>query len=159
MGKKNESDRKPVSTTSSRLPEKKKLFSPGYPITDLNLSMITSLYGARKHPRLHTMEFHTGIDIDTKLGEPVLSVAEGVIIFSGKQGGYGNVIIVEHSERFCTVYAHLSLMLVKKGEIVRRGEAIGKVGVTGNSTGSHLHFEVRVGGKTVNPLDFLNIVK
>ncbi|MCK4538502.1 MAG: M23 family metallopeptidase [Candidatus Krumholzibacteria bacterium] len=160
MGKKRDNEQKsaPPATTKRQL-KPEKTASLGNPVGDFNISMITSLYGLRKHPRHKTMEFHPGIDIDTEMGEAVLSVADGVIIFSGKQGGYGNVIIVEHSEEFCTVYAHLALMVVTKGDVVHRGELIGNVGVTGNSTGSHLHFEVRINGKTVDPLDYLKISK
>ena len=160
MGKKSDNNQAPVPPTiTSRQPETEKISSLRHPVADFNISMITSLYGVRKHPRHQTVEFHPGVDIDTKMGEAVLSAADGVIIFSGKQGGYGNVIIVEHSEGFCTVYAHLALMIVRKGDLVHRGELIGNVGVTGNSTGSHLHFEVRIGGKTVDPLDYLKIGK
>jgi murein DD-endopeptidase MepM/ murein hydrolase activator NlpD len=146
-------------TIVDKSPETEEITSLGYPVSDFNVSMITSLYGIRKHPRHHTVEFHPGIDIDTKMGEPVLSAADGVIIFSGKQGGYGNVIIVEHTKGFCTVYAHLAPMILGKGEDVFRGELIGNVGMTGNSTGSHLHFEVRADGKTVDPFDYLKMGK
>lgn len=109
----------------------------------------------RTHPLYHTKEFHPGIDITGVVGEDVYAVAAGSIIFSGKQRGYGKVLIVDHGNRLYSVYAHLSVILAAKGASVNAGERIGKIGLTGNSTGAHLHFEVRKGEKAVNPLDYL----
>ena len=89
------------------------------------------------------------------MGEDVLSAAPGTVIFAGRQSGFGKVVIIEHGKRFCTVSAHLSSMLVSEGEGVERGQVIGRVGKSGNATGTHLHFEIRVAGKSVDPLKYL----
>ncbi len=129
------------------------LFSP--PIRNYSTRRLTSRFGVRKNPRYGTREFHHGIDIKAEMGEDVLSAAPGTVIFAGRQSGFGNVVIIDHGKRFCTVSAHLSSMLVKEGESVERGQAIGKVGRSGNATGTHLHFEIRVAGKSVDPLQYL----
>jgi murein DD-endopeptidase MepM/ murein hydrolase activator NlpD len=116
---------------------------------------ITSVYGFRSHPIFKTRDFHSGIDIANVTFTPVLCTADGKIIFSGKQSGYGNVIVVEHGHNYRTVYAHLSKKLVKVGENVARGQTIAKMGSTGSSTGPHLHYEVHFKGRTVNPKPYL----
>ena len=90
------------------------------------------------------------------MGEDVLAAAPGTVIFAGKQSGFGKVVIIDHGKRFCTVSAHLSSMLVEEGERVERGTVIGKVGKSGNATGTHLHFEIRVAGKSVDPMQYLS---
>ncbi len=116
---------------------------------------MTSRFGVRKNPRYGTREFHHGIDIKAEMGEDVLSAAPGTVIFAGRQSGFGKVVIIDHGRRFCTVSAHLSSMLVGEGDSVERGEVIGRIGKSGNATGTHLHFEIRVAGKSVDPLKYL----
>jgi murein DD-endopeptidase MepM/ murein hydrolase activator NlpD len=129
------------------------LFSP--PIRNYSERRLTSRFGVRKNPRYGTREFHHGIDIKAKMGEDVLSAAPGTVIFAGRQSGFGKVVIIDHGKRFCTVSAHLSSMLVNEGDSVQRGEVIGTVGRSGNATGTHLHFEIRVAGKSVDPLKYV----
>ena len=128
-------------------------FSP--PIKNYSTHRLTSRFGVRKDPRHGTREFHHGIDIKARMGEDVLSAAPGTVIFAGRQSGFGKVVIIDHGKRFCTVSAHLSSMLVGEGERVERGAVIGKVGKSGNATGTHLHFEIRMAGKSVDPLQYL----
>lgn len=110
---------------------------------------ITSPFGRRWG------EFHTGIDIDGVTGEPVGAAAGGVVIEAGRDGNYGKMVMIRHSNGLVTRYAHLSSINVSAGDNVSKGELIGRVGSTGRSTGSHLHFEVISGGKVVNPRKFL----
>ncbi len=105
----------------------------------------------RKHPILGYVRPHQGIDYAAPTGTPVRTVGDGVVTFSGTQGGYGKIIIVKHSNGFETQYAHLSSRLVKKGDRVSRGEIIGKVGSTGLSTGPHLDYRIKQNGKFINP--------
>ena len=125
------------------------------PVRSYSEKRITSLYGERRDPRYNTREFHYGIDIKAAEGDAALASAAGKVIFSGRQRGFGKVVIIEHGERLCTVYAHLSSLKVKKGARVESGEVVGRIGRTGNATGVHLHFEVRKEGKAINPLDYL----
>jgi murein DD-endopeptidase MepM/ murein hydrolase activator NlpD/3D (Asp-Asp-Asp) domain-containing protein len=105
---------------------------------------VTSPYGMRYHPIYGENRMHTGIDIGAPHGTPVYAVKDGYVVYKGVMGGYGNTILVEHGD--CrTLYAHLSKITVKAGEMVQAGQKIGEVGSTGNSTGPHLHFEVRTG--------------
>lgn len=110
---------------------------------------ISSPYGKRGRG------FHTGIDIANKKGTPVSAAAGGKVTSAGWSGGYGYCIIVDHGNGMKTRYAHLSKILVSVGDSVSRGEKIGEVGSTGNSTGPHLHFEVIVNGSTKNPINYL----
>lgn len=98
---------------------------------------------------------HAGIDMAGPVGTPIYAAGEGVVTFAGWQRGYGNVIKVEHALGTETRYAHLSRIAVKRGQKVSRGARIGDMGNTGRSTGPHLHYEVRVNGKAVNPLSFI----
>ncbi len=125
------------------------------PVRDYSSRRLTSRYGVRKDPRYNTKEFHHGIDIKAESGDDVFASAPGTVIFSGKQSGFGKVIIIDHGKRFCTVSAHLSSILVNEGSRVGRGDVIGKVGRSGNATGVHLHFELRIEGKSVDPLRYL----
>jgi murein DD-endopeptidase MepM/ murein hydrolase activator NlpD len=98
---------------------------------------------------------HEGIDLAAPEGTPVRAAAQGTVIFAGTQRGYGNLVVVAHSEDLVTVYAHNQRNLVKKGARVGRGQQIARVGHTGNATGPHLHFEVRVRTHPHDPLGFL----
>ncbi len=118
---------------------------------------ITSPFGMRLDPFTHIMKFHTGVDIAAPIGTPVHAAKSGKVIFSGRQRGYGNIVIIQHSNNIITKYAHNSKLLVKKGDYVTQGEIISRVGSTGRSTGPHLHFEIRVKNKAVNPLTFVKV--
>lgn len=110
---------------------------------------ITSGFG-RRWRRLHA-----GIDIAAHRGTPIHVVRDGVVVFAGRMGGYGNFVIVQHSGGIATCYAHQSRIAVRRGQRVHTGDVIGYVGSTGHSTGNHLHFEVRIGGAPRNPRRFL----
>lgn len=118
-------------------------------------SLITSPYGNRLHPILRIYSIHTGIDIAGKSGANILSANTGTVIVSGWQNAYGNTVVVDHGGGITTLYAHMSKIIVSKGDEVSAGDIIGRVGSTGWSTGPHLHFEVRVDGKTKNPLEYV----
>jgi murein DD-endopeptidase MepM/ murein hydrolase activator NlpD len=124
--------------------------APGY---------ISSRYGGRNDPFGRGRAHHQGIDIDANSGDPVTAAAEGVVSFSGVRGGYGNVVEIDHGNGYKTLYAHNSANLVKAGDVVRAGQRIAKVGSTGRSTGSHLHFEVQLNGRQVNPRQYLEKVR
>ncbi|MDO5641567.1 MAG: DUF5930 domain-containing protein [Paracoccus sp. (in: a-proteobacteria)] len=98
---------------------------------------------------------HRGIDLAAASGTPILATGDGVVKFAGRQSGYGNLIIIEHALGTETRYAHLSQIRVKAGQRVSRGSQIGDMGNTGRSTGTHLHYEVRVNGEAVNPMSFI----
>jgi len=121
--------------------------APGY---------ISSRFGGRTDPFGRGWAHHGGIDIDANMGDPVTAAAEGVVSFSGVRNGYGNVVEIDHGNGYKTIYAHNSSNLVRAGDIVRAGQQIAKVGSTGRSTGSHLHFEVRLNGRQVNPRQYLD---
>lgn len=116
---------------------------------------ISSSFGMRSSPFQRGVNFHRGLDIAAPLGTPVYAPAKGVVAFAGIQSGYGNVIFVKHRAGISTRYGHLSKILVKEGQKVERGDVIGLVGNTGRSTGPHLHYEVRVGGVSVNPMKYI----
>jgi murein DD-endopeptidase MepM/ murein hydrolase activator NlpD len=116
---------------------------------------ITSYFGWRVHPILHKKKYHSGLDIAVGTGTPIAAADTGVVIFCGRNGGYGNMIALDHGNEISTVYAHCSVLLVTNGQTVAKGDTIGKVGSTGFSTGPHLHFEVRKNGVPVNPMSSL----
>jgi murein DD-endopeptidase MepM/ murein hydrolase activator NlpD len=116
---------------------------------------ISSRFGRRLHPIFHTWRMHAGVDIGAGYGTPVRAAAAGQVVVAGVITGYGNAIVVDHGDGIATLYGHLSRFGVRRGAQVDAGEAIGAVGNTGNSTGPHLHFEVRVNGTPVDPLPYL----
>jgi murein DD-endopeptidase MepM/ murein hydrolase activator NlpD len=113
-------------------------------------------FGHRNDPFLGEGAFHPGVDITAPMGTTVRTTADGVVVQAEMvSGGYGRLIIVDHGNGLQTYYAHLSKILVHAGQEIRRGEAVGQVGSSGRTTGSHLHYEVRVGGAPVNPYKYL----
>ena len=120
-----------------------------------DLPRLSSGFGWRRDPILGTRALHSGIDIPGPLRSPVLAAAGGVVHFAGRAGGYGNMIEVDHGGGLVTRYAHLSRFLVESGARVERGQEIAMMGSTGRSTGSHLHFEVRLNGAATGPLAWL----
>mgnify|MGYP006169564389 CR=1 FL=1 len=118
-------------------------------------SYITSGFGGRADPFGGGGQNHKGIDFKARVGDPVLSVADGVVSFAGVKGGYGNVIDVDHGNGYVTRYAHNSRLSVRAGDLVRVGQEVAKAGSTGRSTGAHVHFEVWENGRVVNPRKFL----
>lgn len=112
---------------------------------------ITSPFGWRSNPFGGAPEFHQGLDIAAPSGTTVTAAAAGTVIMAQWYGGYGNYILIDHGGGYSTGYGHLSAIYVSNGQFVKRGQAIGAVGSTGASTGPHLHFEVRIDGKPVDP--------
>jgi murein DD-endopeptidase MepM/ murein hydrolase activator NlpD len=120
-------------------------------------SYITSGFGGRADPFGGGGAFHKGIDFKASVGDPVLTVADGVVSFAGVKSGYGNVVDVDHGNGYVTRYAHNSRLVVRVGDLVRVGQEIAKAGSTGRSTGAHVHFEVWENGGVVNPRKFLGV--
>jgi len=116
---------------------------------------MTSQFGRRMHPLLRRLAIHTGIDLRGDVGEPVRATATGKVTIAGRAGGYGNMVEISHGNGLATRYAHLSVINVKIGQVVRIGEIIGRIGSTGRATGPHLHYETRVNGEAVDPQKFL----
>ena len=112
---------------------------------------VTSEFGARIHPISNELRFHAGIDIAKPSGSPIYSAFDGTVIEAASDEWNGNYIKLSHDNDIVTVYCHCNKLNVKKGQIIRAGEVIGTVGSTGNSTGPHLHFELRINGKSYNP--------
>ncbi len=112
---------------------------------------ITSPFGMRIHPGTGAFKMHTGIDIGAPMGATITAAAAGRIIFAGWESGYGNTIIVDHGGQTSTLYGHCSQIFVSNNQDVQRGQAIGAVGATGDATGPHLHFEIRINGVAIDP--------
>lgn len=121
-------------------------------------TVITSNYGVREHPIQGIVKEHTGIDIgNAPLGTPVVAAEEGIVTYAGWLGGYGNCVMINHGDGIVTLYGHGNKILTSVGTKVQQGDTIMEVGSTGNSTGPHLHFEVRVNGVCDNPLKYVNV--
>jgi len=138
----------------SRL-ERAVAFTPmGYP----RVSALTSYFGYRSDPfDSGHAEFHPGIDFRGQYGDAARCTANGKVVSAGWMGGYGNCVRIAHTNGYETLYGHLSHINVHVGEEVTAGQVIGKVGSTGRSTGTHLHYEVRKNGKAINPISFLSL--
>ncbi|HHV62984.1 MAG TPA: peptidoglycan DD-metalloendopeptidase family protein [Firmicutes bacterium] len=117
---------------------------------------ISSSFGSRRHPVTGVYHHHTGIDIATATGTPVRATAKGVVSYAGWQGGYGLVVIINHGGGITTVYGHNSRLVVHAGQQVAKGQVIAYSGCTGTSTGPHVHYEVRLGGKPVDPRRYMH---
>jgi murein DD-endopeptidase MepM/ murein hydrolase activator NlpD len=120
---------------------------------------LASGYGVRSDPFSGEGAYHTGLDITSSIGTHVAATADGVVVQAGMSsgfGGYGRLVIVDHGNGYQTYYGHLSRVRVMIGQQIRQGDVVGDVGMSGRSTGPHLHYEVRVGAAPVNPYRFLN---
>jgi len=120
-------------------------------------SSISSGYGYRQRPIGTGTEFHTGYDIPASYGSAIVAAEAGTVIYAGWINGYGNTVMVNHGNGLVTLYGHCSSLTVSKGDVVSRGDQIAKVGSTGNSTGNHCHFEVRLNGSHVSPEPYLGV--
>lgn len=129
------------------------------PIDKKNAFLLESGYGERMHPILRVVQMHTGIDLSTEEGTPVVSTQEGVVMKAKLVDAWGNIIVVQHDGGYSTSYSHLKSMNVKEGDKVHQGEKIGLVGHTGLSTKDHLHFELLRNGKAVDPIVYLPTIK
>ena len=118
---------------------------------------ITSGFGYRSDPIAGSPAFHAGLDFKGPTGAPIYSAAKGKVTFVGRRPGYGNCVEINHGNGLRTRYAHMSAFRTRPGALVTAGQVIGAVGSTGRSTGPHLHFEVRLHGRPVNPRPFLEV--
>lgn len=116
---------------------------------------LSSVMGYRTDPMTGGRDYHPGLDIAGDKGQPVYATASGTVVQAGYQGAYGNLVVLDHGFGLQTRYGHLSGFAVKKGERVKKGDVIGRVGATGRATGNHLHYEVLANGKLLNPLRLL----
>ncbi|HEX8446544.1 MAG TPA: M23 family metallopeptidase [Sphingomonas sp.] len=124
------------------------------PVT-LKTINFTSGFGVRSDPFRHSAAMHAGIDLAGPLGTPIYATADGVVSKAGWGNGYGNMVEISHGAGMETRYGHMSKLLVSPNTRVHRGQLIGLMGSTGRSTGSHLHYEVRIDGRAVNPIPYL----
>lgn len=124
------------------------------PISSKYLKTMASGYGHRRDPVYGTTRFHAGMDFSADIGTPVYATGDGTVVHSSWSSGYGNTVDINHGYNYMTRYAHLSEILVRDGQQVKRGDLIGKVGNTGKSTGPHLHYEVRFRGEPQNPVNY-----
>jgi len=112
-------------------------------------------FGSRRDPFTGGADYHPGLDISAERGDPVVATANGTVVTAQRSGAYGNMIVIDHGFGISTRYAHLDSFRIKTGDTVRRGDVVGFAGSTGRSTGDHLHYEVLVYGRHLNPLQFL----
>lgn len=134
-----------AATTKASIPSRE-------PVENIDLS---SNFGTRADPFNGRARMHQGIDIRGAVGTPVYATADGIVSRSERVGGYGNLVEINHGNGLETRYGHLSRLIAQPNEFVRRGQLIGLMGSTGRSTGSHLHYEVRIEGSAVNPLPYI----
>lgn len=126
-----------------------------WPVKRTRRAIITSRFGYRKDPFTRNLSFHDGFDISAPYGSTIVATGDGKVIFSGWDRYLGNCVKIDHGDGLVTVYGHMQRTSVKLGDEVQRDQEIGKVGSTGRSTGAHVHYEVRIRGKAVNPETYL----
>jgi murein DD-endopeptidase MepM/ murein hydrolase activator NlpD len=124
------------------------------PLSNKDLTRTSSGFGMRIDPIYHTPRFHTGMDFTAPIGTEIYATGDGTVIMQGWKQGYGNCIMIDHGFGYKTLYGHNSKNLVQVGQKVVRGEVIGHVGNTGKSVGPHLHYEVLLHDKYVNPYNY-----
>lgn len=124
------------------------------PISNKDLKKTASGYGVRIDPIYKTTKFHHGMDFSANTGTPIYATGDGTVVSAGWESGYGKTVEIDHGFGYRTRYAHMHQIGVKRGQKVTRGEVIGEVGSTGKSTGPHLHYEVVVKGRKVNPINY-----
>lgn len=120
---------------------------------------ITSRYGKRKDPLNKKSAFHSGIDIRGKNGDKIFATGDGIVKKAFRNGGHGNYVMIDHGNGYTTSFSHMKKFVVRKGDRVERGQLIGYVGNSGRSTGPHLHYEIALDKKTINPHKFMQIAK
>ncbi|HVJ65066.1 MAG TPA: M23 family metallopeptidase [Bdellovibrionota bacterium] len=137
-------------TTHKQIYEPPKATPPFMLIWPMQNPVVTEFFGWRKR------RMHEGIDFKARVGDPVFSAGDGRVVYAGRGlRGYGKMVLIQHEGAWSTLYAHLSAVLLKQGQIITKGQLIGKAGSTGRSTGPHLHFEVRYGADPVDPMVYL----
>ncbi len=139
----------------SHLEEHRNLLAATPAIKPVDGGWYSSSFGYRKSPFTGRREFHKGLDISAKRGTPIYATGDGVIVYSGNKGLMGKTIVIDHGYGLVTRYGHAKELLKKKGDRVKRGDVIAKVGNTGRSTGPHVHYEVKVDGVRVNPKNYI----
>jgi len=127
-----------------------------FPLDIDNFKRISDYYGSRKHPILNKWRMHKGIDFAGKLNSDIYAAGDGVVKSVRYSSGYGLCVIITHSNGLSTIYGHLNDAVVKKGDVVKASQKIGLLGNTGISTGPHLHFEIKVNKRSIDPLKLLN---
>lgn len=128
----------------------------GLPLTTpMSKGSITSRFGVRTDPFRRRPAMHTGIDFRAPSGQPARATAAGKVISAGYEGGYGNMVEIDHGGGITTRFAHLSKIIAKKGQTIAKGDVVGNTGNTGRSTGPHLHYEIRVNGRAIDPMNFI----
>mgnify|MGYP001617530862 CR=1 FL=1 len=118
---------------------------------------ILSDFGFRSHPLSHNFQFHKGVDIPSWTGAPVRATGDGICVMSGWNGGYGLCAVLDHGNGIKTIYGHCSKVLIKVGDVVKKGQKIANVGSSGLSTGPHLHYEIRRWDAAISPREYLNL--
>jgi len=124
------------------------------PVANKDLKRLASGFGMRMHPILKIGKMHAGLDFAAHIGTPVYATGDGKIKLAGRDGGYGNAVIISHGYGYETLYAHMSKIKARRGQSVKRGDIIGYVGSTGLSTGPHLHYEIHKDGKPIDPVSY-----
>ena len=132
------------------------VFPAGRPV---NKGWMSSVFGWRNDPMSGKRAFHEGIDFAGRDSSDVIAVAAGVVVWSGSRWGFGNAVELNHGNGYTTLYAHNKKNLVKVGETVKKGQVLALLGSTGRSSGPHVHFEVRLNGKAVNPIKFVRATR
>lgn len=127
----------------------------GWPAAKSEVEVISPFGVRRGRAGGGLTKYHQGMDIKGPRGIPVQATANGEVSFAGKMSGYGNVVILAHGEKFMSLYGHLDTLDVEKGQPVRQGQKLGNLGATGNASTPHVHYEVRIDGKSVDPTPYL----
>ena len=147
-------DKKPNYVNNEIIVPKKNEISYFHPLKDSKFKL-SSPFGYRIHPVYKTRRFHSGVDLGAVKNTPIYAINDGIVLRAGVARGYGNYIVIDHKNGLKSAYAHMSTMLIRKGDKVTKGDKIGLVGMTGTATGDHLHFEVIKNDKKINPSRFI----
>ncbi|MCD6224997.1 MAG: M23 family metallopeptidase [Deltaproteobacteria bacterium] len=150
-----ETQKKDFKTLFKKLEEQQNLLASTPAIRPIDKGWISSKFGYRVSPFTGRKEFHRGLDLATRQGDPIFATADGLVTFSGTKGLLGKTIVIDHGHGMVTRYGHIYKILKKRGDRVKRGDIIALVGSTGHSTGPHVHYEVRLNGISVNPEKFI----
>jgi murein DD-endopeptidase MepM/ murein hydrolase activator NlpD len=145
-------DSRSAEAPAGDLPTTPRAFTLAWPVPAIG---VNSLFGRRRDPIDGTVRYHAGVDLDAAYGGVVSAAADGSVSSAGWHAGHGRRVVLEHTGGYQTVYSHLSQLLAVNGTWVRAGQAIGRVGNSGRSTGPHLHFELNRWGEHLDPLDYL----
>ncbi|MCL2154781.1 MAG: M23 family metallopeptidase [Leptospirales bacterium] len=147
-----------IKTVEKFIDERSKIMNqmPSLDPVDRKIGHITSLFGWRRSPFGHGRDFHTGVDIAASPGTQIRSTAPGQVVFAGWMGGYGKAVKVKHKYGYETIYGHMSATNVGVNNEIKAGTVVGFVGMTGNATGNHCHYEIRLGDAPINPFPYMS---